>query len=224
MWRIILADWRRFALILLSGWAAAIFIVLLVYRGFANDCCFDDPAKRLMILRVTLVALVYSQTPAVLWAQYSGNHIYYRQRLIAALPLSQQQLNLTHYLTGLILLAGGTLTWIVIHYVWASFGLSLEPWLAVFSLLVTVDFLLLSMRNLFPRVLIPMLVPILIMIPGTEKYTGGLLETAAKWPLSLLIGVFTLFFAWWVAKRPTPEWAPGGRGNRRSYNTPGPRP
>ena len=70
----------------------------------------------------------------------------------------------------------------------------------------SVLFLLIGMRNLFPRVLIPVLVP-LITIPGSERLLSAPLEWIT-WPsTSLILGVFTFLLGWWALRQPPPHWA-----------------
>lgn len=215
MWRIITADWRRFLWMLLGGWAIALLIVLLIYRDFNNSCCYDDPGRRLFFLRMLWIALAYGQSPAVLWAQLGGNHIYYRQKLLATLPLSQPGLNLVHYATGALLLAGGLPAWAAVFYVWNQFEIPVDPWFVVCVLLGVVNFLLLSMRNLFPRVLIPLVFPF-IFIPGSETALRLPLELMTKPLVTLVLFVATVWYGWWVARQPTPHWAPGWGGRDAS--------
>jgi hypothetical protein len=215
MWRIIIADWRRLLWILLGGWAMALVLLLVIWRSFGRECCLGEPDRWLFVLKVSLVALAYGQAAAVLWPQLGGNAIYHRQRLLATLPLSQLELNLVHYLTGAVFLAGGLPFWVATFYIWRSFGLAIEPWLAVFTMLVIIDFLLLSMRNLFPRVLIPLFFPF-ILIPGAEHLLRVPLEIMTTPAASIILGIATLLFAWWVARQPTPFWTPGWGDRSRS--------
>ena len=88
-------------------WAMGLLIVLVIARALGKECCLDDPERGPFLLKIWLYAIAYSQSSAVLWAQLGGNSIYHRQKLLATLPLSQLELNLVHYLTGTVLLAGG---------------------------------------------------------------------------------------------------------------------
>jgi hypothetical protein len=208
MWRIVKADWRVLSLIVLGGWAMAFLIIGLIYRGLADDCCLNDPQKRLYVLKYFLITLAYGQSAAVLWAQSGGHHIYRRHKLLATLPLSQRELNLVLFLTGAVLLAAGAPAWIAVFYSWKSLELSFEPWFAVVTLLGIVGFILLSTRNLFPRVLIPIIFPF-IFIPGTENLLRVPLEFMTTPEASIICVVATVLFGLWVVKRPTPSWAPG---------------
>jgi hypothetical protein len=215
MWRIIIADWRRLLWIQLGGWAIGLLIVLVIAKALGKECCLDAPDRWPFILKISLYAIAYSQSSAVLWAQLGGNNIYHRQKLLATLPFSQLELNLVHYLTGAVLLACGLPICVAMVYIWRSFALPIEPWLVVFTFLAIVDFLLLSMRNLFPRVLIPLVFAFLI-VPDLEKWLRVPLEIMTTPLASLILGVATVLFGWWVAKQPTPHWAPGWGGRSRS--------
>jgi hypothetical protein len=215
MWWIIFADWRRFLWTLLGGWAMALTLLLVIARAFGRECCLDNPERAVFVLKVSLIALAYGHSAAVLWAQLAGNNIYHRQKLLATLPISQVELNMVHYLTGAVFLAAGTPLWIMTFYIWRSYGLAIEPWLAVFTLLGVVAFLLLSMRNLFPRVLIPIFF-VVVLIPGVERFIRMPLEIMTRPAASIIMAIATVFFGWWVAKRPTPRWAPGWGGRSRS--------
>lgn len=208
MWRIVKADWRVLSLIVLGGWAMAFLIIGIVYHGFADECCLNDLQKRPYVLKYFLITLAYGQSAAVLWVQSGGRHIYRRHKLLATLPLSKRQLNLVLYLTGAVLLAAGAPAWVTVFFAWKSLNLSFEPWFAVFTLLAIISFVLLSIRNLFPRVLIPVVFPF-IFIPGTEKLLRVPLESMTSPQASMILGVVTAIFGWWVVNRPTPSWAPG---------------
>lgn len=208
MWRIVKADWRMLSMIVLGGWAMASLIIGIVYSVLADECCLDDPEQRLSVLKYLLIALAYGQSAAVIWAQSGGHHIYRRHKLLATLPLSQRELNLVIYLTGAVLLAAGAPAWVAVYYGWKSLQLPFEWWMAVFALLGTVGFIVLSTRNIFPRVLIPVIFPA-IWFPGAENVVRVPLELMTKPEASLVLGAATLVFGWWAVKRPTPNWAPG---------------
>jgi hypothetical protein len=214
MWRIVLADWRRLLLIQLGGWTMGFLVVILIAQSLGRECCLDDVERRPFLLKMFLFAVTYGQSSAVLWAQINGTNIYHRQKLLATLPLSQRQLNLVHYLTAALFLAGGVPVWLVVMHVWHSLGVPFEFWLASSSLLATGSFLLLSMRNLFPRVLIPFIFPFLI-VPGLEWWLRLPLEIMTTPFASLVLGIVTALFGWWVLDRPTPHWAPGWGGRSR---------
>lgn len=193
----------------------AITLLLFTAHGFGKECCLDSPERSSFVLKIFVIVIAYGQSAAILWAQLAGHNIYHRQRLLATLPLSQFKLNMVHYLTGAVFLVAGTPLWIITLYVWRSFDLPIEPWLLVFTFLGIVAFLLLSMRNLFPRVLIPVAF-VFIIIPGAEHYIRVPLEIMTTPAASIIMAVATLLFGWWVAKLPTPRWAPGWGGSSRS--------
>jgi hypothetical protein len=215
MWSIIRADWRRFAYLLLGGWAMFAVVFVFAYEGLTQDCCPAAAKPGLYILKILLFLLAYAQSPAVLWAQLGGNHIYFRQKLLATLPMSRTRLNLVHYATGGVLLAGGLPPMLATYLFWRHVGIPFEPWMAVSTLLAVAFFLVLSMRNLFPRVLIPLFFA-LIIIPGTENFLAFPLELMTERAVAPGLAIITFLFAAWAIRRPTPHWAPemGGRARR----------
>lgn len=217
MWRIIIADWRRHLGVLLGGWGMALTLLLVIAHSFSKECCLHEPERSLFVLKISLIAIAYSQSAAVLWAQLAGHNIYYRQRLLATLPLSQLELNLVHYLTGALFMAAGIPFLAMTLYLWHHYGLTVEPWLAVFTMLGVIAFIFLSMRNLFPRVVIPILF-VVVIIPGAERLIRVPLEVITTPVPSVVMAIATALLGWWAARRPTPDWAPGWGGRARAKN------
>ena len=79
-------------------------------------------------------------------------------------------------------------------------------WLPVFTLLANLFFLLLSMRNFFPRVVLPVL-PILLLFPWAEGILRHPMEMImSPWASVAMVSAAALA-GLWVFRLPPPRWA-----------------
>jgi hypothetical protein len=206
MFHIIVADWRRFAWIHAVGWLLWIIVLLLSHSYLPEAHCPEGCPSDVMSTKLLFVSLLFGQTPLVLWVQLQGRGCYSHQRITDILPLSLYRLNLTRVLTGVLFLLVGAIPWTVTLLSWRRLGAPVEVWVPIFTALAMAWFLLFGLRNLFPRVLIPLLVP-LVTIPGSERLLSAPLEWIT-WPAtSLALGIVTVLLGAWVLRQPPPAWA-----------------
>lgn len=206
MLSIVMSDWRRFGKFQLAGLSMWVMILLLVYRELDVFCCPDAPERSFFNLKIFLILIAYGQSPLVLWLQLQKHGLYCRHRMLEPLPFSALRLNLAHLFTAVVFLLLGLIPWYVTIAVWRKFGLPVNPWVLVFVALSIVCFFFISMRNVFPRVLIPILFPVII-VPGVEKVIAPLLEFTATPAASAIAAVCAAVLGWWVLRKAPPRWA-----------------
>lgn len=207
MWRILLADWRRTATIQGISWAVLLIILSLIRREYANECCPELAATVLRETKWLFLCLLYAQMSLVWWTQVDGiGGFYSYQRIVDPLPLSVRQLNRIRLAQAGLYFVMGAVAWIPVLALWRHYGRPVSPWMVALSGLLAICFLLWGMRNRFPRVFVPFLVPILF-VPSTEQWVRTPLQWATQpWP-TILLTVVALVFAIRGLGQTPPRWA-----------------
>jgi hypothetical protein len=203
MFRIIIADWRR--LLIYTGAASAlwIFLLVIIYRDMAGNCCLQDADQQPRLMKLLFLCLVYGGASGVFWAQ-SVMYDPARLKLTETLPLSTWRLNLNRILTAVMLMVPGAFCWAGLFLMWRHFELPIPLWVPVFALLLTLAYILVCLRLNFLRVLPTILFP-LLFIPDSEKYIH-LHFITSPWP-SIVLALAMIAFGWWAVRQPPPRWS-----------------
>ena len=202
MWRLVLVDWRRLLAICAAGALLWGIVLSMIVRDFRACCPDGAPVQATKLL---FVCLVYGQFPLILWLQIAARGAYLRQRITDVLPLSVRQLNVLRLTIALLLFLAGLVLWELTVLVWLWFRQPIAIWLFPATALLVAAFTLLSLRNLFPRVAIGVLLP-LVVVPGAEQVLRIPLQwLSTPWPTLALLA---LVIPWsvYVIRRSPPRW------------------
>jgi hypothetical protein len=206
MWRIALTEWRNYWGFNFIGPAFSLALVGICYRDFSLHSCCPGPERDLHVTKILFMVLVYCQTSMAVWAQNGFYGPRTRQKLTDTLPLSQRELNLSRVFTGLLFLPIGLISYLPVFALWRHFDQPIPVWVPVFATLFAVAFILVCMRRLALRYVLPGLFPFMF-IPGSEKIVWPLLEGALSPWGSLLLAMVLLFLGWHFVGQPPPRWA-----------------
>lgn len=206
MLSIIAADWRRLLGLQVLGLIFWALIIGLSYWAFSSDCCPGEPERALFNLKILMLVLAYGQAPLVIWLQLRGRGMYRHHRILQTLPLSSLRLNLINLAIGGLYIGCGIATWVAAAFVWKRFGIQFHVWAAVFTGLMLFGYIFVSMRNIFPRVLLPVLFP-LIVVPKSELILRPALEFVCTPLASLFALAAAVLLGWWALPKVPPRWS-----------------
>jgi hypothetical protein len=204
MFRIVIADWRKILLFYLAGTALWLIIHFLIVQEFANHCCLHDPTEQPRILKLLLLELVYCSCSTVFWAQ-TGMYERCRLQLTETLPLSPDALNLTRILACAVHFAPTLINWVVVFATWRHFDLAIPVWVPVLTLLLLLGYVLLCLRYLTLRYVLPVFFPLLFIPEIENRFPEVLGWSATPWP-SLILAVAIVLFGWLAVRQPLPRW------------------